>query len=76
MKQVIAVTYEEGGLYNPPPAKKTKMQMVSAFFYDDGSVYDRVLRKHRMALHCPADIIAAIAVNREFNLLRRHNHGV
>jgi hypothetical protein len=62
-KQLIAVTYEEGGLYNAPPAKKTRMQKVSAFFYDDGSVYDRVIKRHRRALHSPSDIIAAIAYN-------------
>jgi hypothetical protein len=65
MKRLIAITHCEGDLYRPPLGKD-KIRKAAALFYEDGTVYDRVLRKHRKALHSPSEIIAAVC----YNLLR------
>ena len=72
--KVIAVAFEEGGLYYPPD---TFLGQPAVEIYEDGTAYDRVLEAkgrspHRQPLpgFDKAQVIAAAKANAEFEKRR------
>jgi hypothetical protein len=74
MKEIIAVAFEEGGLYYPPD---TFLGVPAVTVYEDGTAYDRVLEAKGRSPHRPSfgnfdkDQIIAVAKENAAREFRR-----